>query len=379
MNTKANRDTPLVSVIIPAYNAASMIERTIQSVLSQTYPFYEILVIDDGSCDETSDVVSKLSADEERITLSQQENQGVAAARNYGIKHAIGDYIAPLDADDLWFPEKLERQISVMLQSPATVGLVYAWSVPVSDDARTPNYVPGGMLEGVVFLPLLLGNLMPSASTPLIRRKCFDHVGMYNSDFRELDAQGCEDWDLYLRIAEHYEFRVVAQHLVGYWQSAESMSADWKLMDRSYRLLMGWIRKRHPEIPVIVFRWSKSSYLLYLANGAARAQQTAASLWLLSQSTALDPFMLTNLRLYRMLVKNLLHLVWRAKMPPRSGGMQKIETGDDRRMNRKSATGWVWARHLKQRTQRLVQLQKDLRLDVMTNIDTGKPDRRRQS
>ncbi|MEA3292185.1 MAG: glycosyltransferase family 2 protein, partial [Pseudomonadota bacterium] len=328
MSTNANNDAPLVSVIIPAFNAAAHIDRTIQTVLAQTYLFYEILVVDDGSSDGTSDVVIRQAEGDGRIRLLRQENQGVSAARNHGIRQAKGDYIALLDADDIWFPEKLEKQVRVMRDSPPTVGLVYTWSARVSEDGRKPVLSNGWEEEGAVFLPLLLGNFLQNASTPLIRRECFDHVGMYGLDFHKLNAQGCEDWDIYLRIAEHYEFRVVPEHLVGYWQSMDSMSADWRLMDRSYRVLIDGVKKRHPEIPDFVYRWSKSNYLLYLAIRAARAQQTTASLWLLSQTTALDPFMLTNRRLQRTLAKNLIHRILSIREPSRSTGKQKSRIGE---------------------------------------------------
>ncbi|MFW2439118.1 MAG: glycosyltransferase family 2 protein [Arenicellales bacterium] len=375
MRTNLENDAPLVSVIIPAFNAATTIKRTIQSVLAQTYPHFEILVIDDGSSDGTSDVVNNLAAGDERIKLLQQENQGVAAARNFGIRNARGDYIAPLDADDLWLPDKLEKQVAVMREGPSTVGLVYTWSIQIFDDMRLRNLAKGWEEEGSVFLPLLLGNFLSNASNPLICRECFDRVGMYNSEFLELDAHGCEDWDIYLRIAEHYEFRVVPEHLTGYWQTAESMSADWKLMDRSYGLLMEWVRTRHPEIPAFVFRWSKSNYLFYLANKAARAQQTADSLLLLSKAAALDPYMLTNRRLQRMVAKNLLHTVRGARIPSPTGSLQNNQTQLNQifrsRVNKKPAAGVFWTNLMKQRTNQLAQLQKELRLDVIASSDNN--------
>ena len=371
MQAKLVNDAPLVSVIIPAFNAATTIKHTIQSVLAQTYPYFEILVIDDGSSDGTSDVVKKLLAGDGRIKLLKQENQGVAAARNFGIRYARGDYIAPLDADDLWFPEKLEKQVAVMHEGPSTVGLVYTWSIQIIDDKRSHTFTKGWEEEGSVFLPLLLGNFLSNASTPLISRECFDHTGVYNMDFLKFDAQGCEDWDIYLRIAEHYEFRVVPEHLTVYRQSKESMSADWKLMGRSYNLLMEWIQKRHPDIPAYVFRWSKSNYLLYLAIKAAQAQQTTDSLLLLSKATVLDPYMLMNRRLQRMFAKNLLHTVRRPRIPSPAGRLQKNQTQINQvhrgRVNKKPAAGSFWTGLMKRRTNRLVQLQKELTLDVIAN------------
>lgn len=364
----AKKESALVSVIIPAFNVATIIERTIQSVLEQTYKNFEILVIDDGSTDRTGEVIDKLAAEDKRIRLLQQENQGVAAARNLGIKYARGDYIAPLDADDYWFPEKLEKQVAAMSESPSAVGLVYTWTIKIFENDRPRVFYNGWEEEGSVFLPLLLGNFLSNASTPLISRECFDHIGMYNMDFLKFDAQGCEDWDIYLRIAEHYEFRVVPEHLTGYRQSKESMSADWKLMARSYQFLMDLVRKRHPEIPAFVFRWSRSNYFLYLANKAARAQHDFSSLLLLTRATATDPFMLTNRRLLRMAGKNLLQLVRSERISSQSSSQPKVPTQENRHVDKNTAVGMSSVRRLKQRTEKLVQLQKKMRLDVTPNI-----------
>src|SRR3954453_10527365 len=101
--------TGLVSVIIPAYNAGATVERTISSVLNQTYSSIEVLVVDDGSTDNTAVLVQRMADADPRIKLLQKPNGGVALARNFGIAHAAGEFIAPLDADDLWHPEKIAK------------------------------------------------------------------------------------------------------------------------------------------------------------------------------------------------------------------------------------------------------------------------------
>lgn len=106
---------PLVSVIIPAYNAESFIEETLKSVLAQTYPAIEVLVIDDGSQDRTPEIVAGMAERDPRVVLVKQSNAGVAAARNLGIDQSKGEFIAPIDADDIWYPENLEKQVQCML------------------------------------------------------------------------------------------------------------------------------------------------------------------------------------------------------------------------------------------------------------------------
>src|SRR6266567_4906753 len=104
----------LVSVIIPAYNACVTVERTIASVVNQTYSNLEVLVVDDGSTDETALLVQRMADADRRIRLPQKPNGGLVSARNFGIAHASGEFIAPIDADDLWHPEKIAKQVRLM-------------------------------------------------------------------------------------------------------------------------------------------------------------------------------------------------------------------------------------------------------------------------
>ena len=354
----ANNDQPLVSAIIPAFNAAAVIERSVRSVIAQTYPHIEILVVDDGSQDETGSIVKALAAEDNRIKLLTQDNKGVSAARNLGIRNSSGEYVAPLDADDIWLPEKIEKQVEVFRASPATVGVVYTYSERIFEDGR-PSVFSGSTEEGFVFFPLLVGNFLQNASTPLIRRRCLDDVGTYSLEYRESNAQGCEDWDIYLRLAERYEYRVVNEYLTGYWQTTGSMSADWKLMDRSYRLLMDGVRKRHPDIPAYVFRWSRSNYLLYLAHRAAHADEVLSSMQLLGRAIFTDQFLISNRRLQRLVAKNLLHMI-RGNKPaaPEAVNRKPIAEESDRAVRNVAARG-IWGARLKQRNKLLVKLKKE--------------------
>src|SRR6516165_4853362 len=121
-------DQPLVSVIIPAFDAAANIRQTLNSVLAETYQDFEVIVVDDGSSDATGAIVEEYVAGDTRFHLIRQSNAGVGAARNTAIRKARGKYIAPLDADDYWFPEKLEKQVACAEQSGKGTGLVYCWS-----------------------------------------------------------------------------------------------------------------------------------------------------------------------------------------------------------------------------------------------------------
>lgn len=279
-----NAAMPLVSVIIPAYNAATWIPATLRSVLAQTYHNIEVLVVDDGSQDATPEIVQAFAAQDSRVTLLQQNNSGVAAARNLAIAQATGEYIAPIDADDIWYPQNLEKQVRCILQANSSVGLVYAWSLYIDEqDQIIWSYVNHEFLYTVVgnaYPALLYRNFIDNASAPLIRRSCFAAVGGYDASLRAQNAQGCEDWDLYLRIAERYDFAVVPEFLIGYRQITHSMSMNTAAMEKSYRLTMQAARQRCPDTPDWIHRWSRSCFYVYLfGKSCSSGDVVKASLW----------------------------------------------------------------------------------------------------
>ena len=211
----------LVSVILPACNAERFIGKTLESVLAQTWRKLEIVAVDDGSEDRTAEIVREHARRDPRVRLLRQVNRGVAAARNHAIEHSAGALVAPIDADDAWHPLKLERQVRALEAQPPVVGLAYVWSRRVDAEGRAIGPCAGDTCSGAVFLPLLLGNFIGNSSSPLIRRECFDRVGGYSSAFQTRGAQGCEDWELYLRLAEAYRFLVIPECLVDYRRTIE--------------------------------------------------------------------------------------------------------------------------------------------------------------
>lgn len=264
-NNQKNFTSPLVSVIIPAYNAEVFIERTLQSVLDQTYKNLEIIVVDDGSKDRTSEIVNNIARKDSRIRLLHQANSGVAAARNYGIEKSQGEFTAFVDADDIWYPQNIEKQVKIMTSADSSVGLVYSWSVDIDEE----DFLQGGFhvsdLEGNVYQALIYSNFIGNASAALIRRTCFDKVGGYDPNLKKQNAQGCEDWDIYLRIAKFYQFRVVPDFLVGYRQLIGSMSTNYAAMSKSHLLVMDNVKKQRADIDDVYYRLSQSNFCIYLA------------------------------------------------------------------------------------------------------------------
>ncbi|MBD1995857.1 glycosyltransferase family 2 protein [Leptolyngbya sp. FACHB-541] len=301
--------SPLVSVIIPAYNAEAFIQRTLTSVLSQTYKNLEVLVIDDGSTDRTVEIVQAMAEGDRRIHLLQQPNSGVAAARNLGIKHAKGEFIAPLDADDIWYPQNIEKQVQCFLTSDETVGLVYSWSVDIDEKDVPTGEFRAANIGGYIYKALICHNFLGNASASLIRRTCLEKVGYYNQELRKQGAEGCEDWDLYLRIAEYYQFRAIPEFLIGYRKISSSMSGNFKKMARSHALMLQTVQNKHPEMPTLLYRLSSSSFYMYLARQSSQYGNDCGTLFWLVQALKADYITpLIRYGLYTLSLKSLLRL-----------------------------------------------------------------------
>lgn len=246
---------PLVSVIVPAYNAAVFIGQTLKSLLNQTYRHFEVLIIDDGSTDETATIAQNFIDQDERFRLIQQPNAGVAAARNHGIKVSQGEFIAFLDADDLWHRENIEKQVKRLVVEPESVGMVFSWSADIDQKNLWTSNIRASPYYGNIFPIMLVSNVVGNASASTIRRSCLEDIGTYNTDFVNQQAQGCEDWDLYLRISEKYQVVLVPELLVGYRQLQGSMSRNIDDMNRSKTLALKRINEQYPQVYSTVMQW----------------------------------------------------------------------------------------------------------------------------
>lgn len=278
----------LVSVVIPAYNAARYIERTLASVLCQTYQNLEIIVVDDGSQDETSTLVQAIAQQDWRVQLLQQSNQGVASARNAGINHARGRFIAPLDADDIWYPHNIEKQVKRLQIAGPNVGVCYAWSIDIDSKEQPIGNYRAAAIEGSVYRSLICHNFIGNASATVIRRSALSKVGCYDITLKHHEAQGCEDWDLYLRLANKYQYCFVPDFLIGYRKAASSMSANNYRMSRSHKMMLQAVKKAHPEIPSFLYKLSKSSFYMYLARQSDLAQNYRETLYWLKRAVVAD-------------------------------------------------------------------------------------------
>jgi GT2 family glycosyltransferase len=285
---------PEISVVIPAYNAERTIVETIQSVQQQTFQDFEIIVINDGSKDRTVEKVQSIQ--DERIKIFSYENGGLPTARNRGISQSQGEFIAFLDADDLWTPDKLELQLAALKPHPEA-GVAYSWTyfMDVNEQGQTSALHPSSpyAFEGNVYKNLLISDFIHSGSNTLIRRKAIDSAGEFDPTFKS-----CEDWDYWLRLATHWHFVVVPKYQIFYRRTPGAMSSKIEVMKEASLIAMEKAYKAAPpelqylkiQTMTSFHKYCASLYLQHRtdSSGANQAQQHLCAAIRLQPNTLLD-------------------------------------------------------------------------------------------
>jgi glycosyltransferase involved in cell wall biosynthesis len=236
-----------VGVIVPMYNAAHTIGITLKSILGQTHRSLDVIVVDDGSTDASPSIVAGYARSDERVRLIRQPNLGVAAARNLGAASTDSEFLAFIDADDLWAPSKIALQLQALEQGGPSVGLAYCWFAQIDEDGRVISLHNRPRDEGWVLRRMCRHNFIGNGSSMLLRRSAFEAVGKFDPLLRERGAQGCEDLLMGLRVAERFEFRVVPRYLVGYRVTETNMSSDVVRMLRSCEIVLTEFAEKYPE------------------------------------------------------------------------------------------------------------------------------------
>jgi glycosyltransferase involved in cell wall biosynthesis len=220
---------PHVSVIIPTYNSARYLEAAVESALAQTCRDLEILVIDDGSTDETEEVMRRYGA---LVRYLRQPNRGVAVARNRGIAESRGRYLAFLDADDTWLPRKLERQLAALGQDRDCRACYSAFTVV--DSNLRPLAIHRSERRGSALEDLLTrGNVIGSICTVLCERSLFAAAGGFDPALSQ-----CADWDMWVRLAALTEFLYLDEPLANYRQHTTNMSRNVPLLEHDSRRVL---------------------------------------------------------------------------------------------------------------------------------------------
>lgn len=211
---------------MPSFNADAYIAGAIESVLAQTFKDHELIIVDDGSNDDTRRVVESYAQGyPQQVIYIHQENKGCAGARNTGVRAAKGEYIAILDADDQWLPERLAEGLKVIEADPR-IGLVHAKSMRISNEGKELGVVKRDVKllsehDDNMFERIFLRQVNISCPTVLLRKKCFDELGLFDENLSRL---GCEDREMWLRVAQRCRVVYIDQVLAFYRLSNTSMS-----------------------------------------------------------------------------------------------------------------------------------------------------------
>ena len=243
-----------VSVIIPTYNRANLLKETLESVFAQTYTDYEVIVIDDGSTDDTEEFVSALLLDHPQLRYIKQANAGVSAARNHGIFEARGEWIAFLDSDDLWFPDKLEKQMAFLAEHPsagAVTNPFYRYQdgqVETSKQGDALRYPQAERVTSLLPFELFASYNYVNTSSVLIRKTLLYQAGLFEGGLKV-----GEDFILWVRIAKFAEFWFLNE-VLGCCRTHETNTIN----DSEYQFYGRMVR----ELQIV--RWSKEAYIVKL-------------------------------------------------------------------------------------------------------------------
>lgn len=233
---EAKPEEPTVSVIVPTYNRADLLQRALDSVFAQTYRNFELIVIDDASTDNTDALLHGYPDPRLRV-LRQPSNRGVAASRNWGMREATGPLIAFLDSDDEWFPQKLAHQVARFAVLPESVGLIYCAVETVDSEGNLRTDLPAPH-SGYLQSRLLLNNFIVGGSCAMIRRSVLATAGYFDETLPAI-----EDYDFWLRIARFYAFDYLAEPLVRYFDPVRGDPE--RDAERRSRNFMANFRARH--------------------------------------------------------------------------------------------------------------------------------------
>lgn len=262
--TRVTAEPALVSIVMPTYNRASYIGEAIESIRAQTYPHWNLHIVDDGSADNTAAVIEPYLSDA-RVRYKYQSNAGQSAARNRAISDAEGKYVAFLDSDNAWVPDKLEFQINAA-EANEDFHVFYGETVVVSNDGTPLNTAKVRRWSGFVTEQLLQGNFV-NFNTSLVRREM-----LVASDGFDVDLRSGEDFDLWLRLSMTCRFHFSPRVLARYRVTPGQISSDvWKNLNANRAILDRFIAANSPKLRPRSIRkaWSK----FFTRCGRAHASQ----------------------------------------------------------------------------------------------------------
>jgi len=301
---------PVISVIVPAFNAEATILETIQSIQNQTFADFELIVINDGSTDGTLALLEQVQ--DARLRVFSYPNGGLPTARNRGIDHAKGEFISFIDADDLWAADKLERQLQALQQHPEA-GVAYSWTAFIDEQSRFLYAREPLTFAGDVYPQLLVDNFISNGSNILLRRQLLEAVGVFDPTLKS-----GEDWDFYIRLAAKTQFAVVPQYQILYRKSSASMSSKVRVMEANILTVIDRaFQKAPPELQGLRNPTLANNYRFFAKlhlEHAADCQGLQAATQRLTQAIRLHPQILSDRETYSLIVKLLLVKLLPAKL-----------------------------------------------------------------
>ncbi len=245
-----------VSILIPAYNAACYLAKTLDSVLAQSYQDYEVIVVDNGSTDDTCAIAMQYKY---RVKTLSKAHGGPASARNMAIKHSTGEYLAFLDSDDIWLENKLVEQVDYM-DSNLHAGLVFSKAFMFTEESsKLVIKKIIGYTDNPSLRMLLFGNFIPNSSV-VIRSKCVGDVGFLNE---KESLIGAEDYEYWLRIARRYSIAGIERPLVYYRLHDNNLSGAGKNIDRNLSAVMVALRELEEFCPTLWTDYEVDRELLF--------------------------------------------------------------------------------------------------------------------
>jgi len=274
---------PLVSVVIPAYNAGPFIEVSVESALTQSFRDLEVIVVNDGSTDDTAERLSAFH--DPRLRLIEQSNQGYASALNTGIRASEGEYVGILDADDVWQPAKLSRHIELHVERSG-IDLTFSW-VEVIDVHGRPVKMPCPRWRGTISFPQLLTDyVIRTSSAVVMRRAAAEQAGLFDPALPR-----CIDFEFFLRVSLLRENNVCAipDVLTGYRRHAAQRTRDWQRIRQGWNQMLASLRPRAPEQVARVEKLASSNMHRYYAAIAYEGSNFREALQLIARSCSLSP------------------------------------------------------------------------------------------
>ena len=281
---------PALSIVIPAYNVAPYIRQAVLSALDQSFDDTEIIVVDDGSADATTEILAAIAGErrDERLHILHQANAGLSGARNTGILAARGHFIGFLDGDDVWLPEKAARHLHLMRGDPG-IGISFSHSEYITESGNPTGAYLRADKPHPTLHDMIRRNHVGNGSNAIVRRDCFDRAGLFRPELR-----ACEDYELWCRILHRTRYRAVAipQVLTQYRMRLTSLSYDHRKFVRQADAAMHYLRAAMPAVPAEIFAAGHAEHYRIAAWKAASTGSHAAGARLLLRAMRLRPSLL---------------------------------------------------------------------------------------